>query len=237
MKNQMNTRPINPRRIFDRLAPLAATILALTIAGPAAAQQAAPEPAAAAPAQAAAAPLAPLPTWIKTCDTDKVSKKELCVVTQELRADSGAFIASATLRRITGDKKYTLLTTVPNGMLIKPGLKAQVDGNDAVTLVYLVCELHACLGLGDVDDAFVESLKTGKALAITTYSQQAKAVTFSLPLPGFAGAFAGKGLDAEGFKKMQEARVAALKARAEQARDAMVKAQRDQSGGAAAPAQ
>ena len=32
------------------------------------------------------------------------------------------------LRRITGDKKYSLLATVPNGMLIKPGVKAQVDG-------------------------------------------------------------------------------------------------------------
>ena len=234
MKNQMNTRPMNPRRKFERLMPVAAILLALTTAAPAAAQQAAPEPAAPA---AAAAPPAAVPPWIKTCDTDKATKKEICIVLQELRANSGTFIASVTLRRITGDKKVSLLATVPNGMLIKPGIKAQVDGNPAVTLVYVVCELHACLAISDVDDAFVESMKAGKTLVLTTYSQQAKAVTFSMALSGFAGALAGKALDAEGFKKIQEARIAEFKAKSEQARDAMVKAQRDQAGGGAAPAQ
>jgi invasion protein IalB len=236
MKNQMNTRQMNPRRKFARLLPVAATVLALTTAAPAAAQQAAP-----APAAAPAALPADLPPWIKTCDTDKASKKELCIVTQELRADSGTFIASATIRKVTGEKKYSLLATVPNGMLIKPGLKAQVDGNDPVTMVYVVCELHACLGVGDVDDAFVESMKNGKTLAFTAYSQQAKAVNFVMPLSGFGVALAGKALDAAGFKKLQEDRVAAYKARASKARDAMVKAQRDQAGEAApaetAPAQ
>ena len=73
-------------------------------------------------------------------------------------------------------------------------------------------------------------MKTGKTIVLVVYSQQAKAVNFSIPLSGFAGALAGKGLDAEGFKKLQEARAAELKARAEKARDAMVKAQRDQAG-------
>ena len=200
MKNQMST-PMNPRRKFERLISVAVTGLALMTAVPAAAQQAASEPAAAA---APAVPPAALPSWTKTCDTDKASKKEVCIVTQELRADSGTFIASVALRRITGDKKYSLLATVPNGMLIKPGVKAQVDGNDAVTMVYFVCELRSCLAVGDVADAVVESLKTGKTLVLTTYSQQAKAVSFSLALSGFADALAAKGLDAEGFKKLQE---------------------------------
>src|SRR4051812_29406482 len=102
MKKQMKTRQMNMLRKLARLVPVAAAILVVTTALPVAAQQAASEPAAAAPAT----PPAAIPTWIKTCDTDKVSKKELCIVTQELRADSGTFIASAAVRRITGDKKF-----------------------------------------------------------------------------------------------------------------------------------
>jgi invasion protein IalB len=213
--------------------PLAATFLALTLL-PAAAQQASGQAdgATAAPA----APPGPIPNWIKTCDTDKASKKEICVITQELRTDSGTFIASASIRRIAGDKKYSMLVSVPNGMLIKPGLKAQVDAGDPISLIYVVCEARNCLGIADLDDAFVDSMKSGKAMILTVYNQQAKTVTFSMTLAGFGGALAGKGLDAEGFKKLQEARVAAFKLKADEARDAMVKAQQQQQGGGAAPA-
>ena len=235
MENQLKNLAMNRRRQYRPIMPLVTAILVLT-ALPAAAQQAA-QPAAA-PAAAPAAPAAPgaLPSWVKTCDTDKASKKELCIVTQEIRADAGTFIASMTLRRITGDKKYSLLATVPMGMLLKPGLKAQIDNGAPVSLLYGMCDTHVCYGLGDVDDAFVETMKGGKNLVVTTYSQQAKPVTFSMTLSGFAGVLAGKGIDPETFKKLQRARADQFKAKADQAREALVKQQEQQSG-QAAPAQ
>jgi invasion protein IalB len=229
MKNQMKILAMNTRRTFGRLIPVVA-LLALT-AIPAAAQQAA-APAAAAPEAGATT----LPIWVKTCDVDKATKKEICLITQELRADSGTFIASAAIVRVTGDKKYSLRVTVPNGLILKPGVKAQIDTGTSVSLIYLICELHACLAGADIDDTFIESMKTGKTFGLTGYNQQAKPVNFAMPLSGFAGALAGKALDPEGFKKLQDARIEAFKAKAEQARDAMLKAQRDQAGGAA-PAQ
>jgi hypothetical protein len=79
-------------------------------------------------------------------------------------------------------------------------------------------------------------MKTGKTIVLTVFNQQGKPVTFSLPLAGFGNAFAGKALDADAFKKLQQARVEEFKARADAAREAMVKAQREQQG-ATPPAQ
>jgi invasion protein IalB len=247
MENHLKTLSMNTRRTCAWLLPLAAIIVGLTVI-PTAARSAGAQPAAAAPAQpagpqpAAAAPAAsaapvPVQSWIKTCATDKALKKDLCVVTEEIRADSGTLIVSVALRQVVGDKKFTFLATVPLGMLLKPGLKVQVDGAAPVSLVYGICDVHACYGLGDVDDAFVSSMKGGKALALTTYSQQAKAVNFSLPLASFAGALASKGLDPAAFQKLQEARVNQLKAKADVAREALVKQQQQQTPGSPAPAQ
>src|SRR5262245_21091811 len=103
MENHLKTLTMITRRQYHRLVQVAGVVVVLALAGgPAIAQQAAAQPAAAPSANA-------LPSWIKTCDIEKTTKKEICIVTQEIRADSGTFIASATLRRVSGDKKYSLL--------------------------------------------------------------------------------------------------------------------------------
>jgi invasion protein IalB len=237
MDNQPKIFAMNTRRTLERLLPLAAAIMALTVI-PAAAQQADAKPAAAAPAApAGGAAVAPMQSWVKTCDTNKVSKQELCIVTQDIRADSGLFIASITLRQITGDKKFSLLATVPLGMLLKPGLKMQVDSAAPVSLVYGICDGHSCYGVGDIDESFIASMKGGKTLVLTTYSQDAKPVVFSMPLAGFATALASKGLDPAAFQKFQDARAGEYKAKADQARQALIQQQREQSSGNPAPAQ
>ena len=53
--------------------------------------------------------------WAKLCNTDPASGKELCLTIQEIRADTGQFIASATVRTIAGDAKKSLITAVPAG--------------------------------------------------------------------------------------------------------------------------
>jgi invasion protein IalB len=236
MENQPKTFALNTRRTCRRLVCLTAAILALSVI-PAAAQKAgAPAAAAAAPAAgaapaaAAAGPASIASTWVKTCDTDKASKKELCIIEQEIRTDSGFFIASIGLRQVTGDKKISLMATVPLGMLLKPGLKAQVDGGTPISLVYGICDSHNCYGLADLDDSFVDSMKAGKAVLLTTFNQQAKGVNFTLPLAGFADALAGKGMDPVAFQKYQQQRASELKAKAGQARDALVKEQQQLSG-------
>ena len=51
--------------------------------------------------------------WVKICNTDPQSNKEICVVTQELRTDTGQFLASVAVREIAGEARKTLLLAVP----------------------------------------------------------------------------------------------------------------------------
>jgi invasion protein IalB len=241
-----------------RIVLAAATFaVSLALAVPALAQSAAPTPPAkpAKPAAAAqqsddtqqpvaAAPGSPppdtapggQPAWVKLCNTDPASKKELCLTLQELRAETGQFIASATIRQLTGDDKVSFIAAVPPGMLIQPGLRVQIDSGKQYPVKYGICYPNACYGELDVDTDFIAALKKGKQLVLTTLNQQAKGVAFPMTLAGFGKAYDGKGLDAAGQQARQNDLNKALQARAEQARKKLIE-QQQKEGGAAAPQQ
>ncbi|MBN8995641.1 MAG: invasion associated locus B family protein [Rhizobiales bacterium] len=222
----------------------AATVtMSLALAVPALAQAAQPTPPAkpAAPAAdaggGAAAPAAGgQPTWVKLCNTDAASKKELCLTLQELRAETGQFIASATLRQVTGDDKVSFIAAVPPGMLLQPGLRVQVDGGKQYPIKYGICFQNACYGELDIDSDLMSQMRKGKQLVLTTLNQQAKGVSFPMTLAGFSKAYDGKGLDAAGQAARQDDLNKALQARAEQARKKLIE-QQQKEGGDAAPQQ
>jgi invasion protein IalB len=235
-------------QLKGRVVTAAATfVVSLALAVPALAQSAAPtppakpaKPAAASDDSGAAAAASPppatgpggQPAWVKLCNTDPASKKELCLTLQELRAETGQFIASATLRQITGDDKVSFIAAVPPGMLIQPGLRVQVDSGKQYPVKYGICYPNACYGELDVDTDFVAALKKGKQLVLTTLNQQAKGVAFPMTLAGFGKAYDGKGLDAAGQQQRQEDLNKALQARAEEARKKLIEQQQKESGGA-----
>lgn len=184
-------------------------------------------PAAEAPAAEAPAPQSP---WVKICNTDAATKKELCLVMQELRADSGQFVASATIRQVTGEEKMSFIAAVPPGMLLQPGIRLQVDDGNQTELKYSICFPNACYGELDVSPDFIQSLKAGNRLTLTTLSQAGKGVAFPMSLGGFTKTFDGKGLDAQAAKLRQEDLNKALQARAEAARKKLIEQQQKESG-------
>jgi len=242
MAHYLGFAPVG-RRGLSVLAVSAALSLGLTLS--AAAQAAPPAAPAAAPAPAPAAPPpgpppaagpGDQPSWVKVCNTDPASKKELCLVIQELRAETGQFIASATIRRFTGDSKLSLIAAVPPGMLIQPGIRVQIDTGKQSQIKYGICYANACYGELDIDDDFITSMKGGKQLIITALNQQAKGVSFPMTLAGFTKAFDGKGLDPSEAQARQDSLNKALQARAEEARKKLIEQQQKESG-TPAPAQ
>jgi invasion protein IalB len=179
----------------------------------------------------------PLQSWVKTCDTNKSTKQELCLIAEDIRADSGTFIASITLRQLSSEKKTSVLAQVPLGMSLKPGLKLQVDNAAPLSLLYGICDVHNCYGLADLEDSFIASMKGGKQLVLTTYSQQGKPVVFTLPLTTFGAALGSKGLDPAAYQKFQQARAAAFRVKADQARQALLKGEQQGTPDNPAPAQ
>ena len=184
-------------------------------------------------AQDASAP-APTPgpdsPWAKLCNADPASGKELCLVIQEIRADTGQFIASATIRTIAGDTKKSLIAAVPPGMLLQPGLRVQIDDGEQIEVKYGICFPNACYGELEVSDDFVGKLKAGGKLTLTTLNQQAKPVNFPMTLSGFTKAYDGAGLDQAALQARESDLADALARRAENARQKLIEQQQKESG-------
>jgi invasion protein IalB len=203
---------------------LALAILAIGAPVAASAQEAEPPP-----AEAAAPPEAP-PSWAKLCNADPASGKQLCLTIQEIRADTGQFIASATVRTIDGDAKKSLITAVPPGMLLQPGLRVTIDEGPQQEMKYGICFPNACYGELEINDEFIGKLKAGGRLIITTLNQQGKPVNFPMTLAGFTKAYDGQGLDQAALQERENELQDALTRRAESARQKLIEQQQKESG-------
>lgn len=170
-------------------------------------------------AQAPAAPAgAAAKTWVKVCSEDPKSKKKLCMIAQELRAETGQFLASVALREIEGQKRKSLVVAITPGMLLRPGLSIQIDKGKQNKGAYGICFPNACYAEIVVDAAYIAKMKKGAKLSLTTLNQQAQPVRFDMTLKGFTSAYDGAPVDpkqvANDQKKLQDM----LRKRAEEQR-------------------
>lgn len=207
----------NPKKYFTRTLAVAAFAIGIPLG--ASAQEG-----------EAAAPPTPESPWAKLCNADPATGKELCLTIQEIRADTGQFIASATIRTIDGEAKKSLITAVPPGMLLQPGLRVQIDDQPPSDVKYGICFPNACYAELEVNDEFVSKLKAGGKLTITTLNQQAKPVNFPMTLAGFTKAYDGKGLDQAAQQARESELADALARRAENARQKLIEQQQKESG-------
>ncbi|MGJ8533381.1 MAG: invasion associated locus B family protein [Alphaproteobacteria bacterium] len=175
----------------------------------------------AAPAQAA---------WVKVCNQDPTSKKDVCLTTQEIRADSGQFLASVAVREIGGEEKQSLVIAVPTGMLVQPGLRLQVDKNTQKEIKYGICFPNACYAELPIDPSVIAEMKRGNALVLTTLNQQAKAINFKLTLVGFTASYDGDAIDPAQLKAQQETLRDELQQKAEAARKRLIEQQQNATG-------
>ena len=216
---------ISPR---SRAATIAAGAALLLACAEAQAQQPQPRPA---PSAGPAVPGAPAPVpqggptanaaqpeWVKICNTDPASKKEVCLISRDVRAETGQTIASVALREIKGEPKRFFLAAMPPGLLIQPGIRIVVDQKEPQAGKFSICFPNACYAEVEVKDDFVPSLKKGQQIVVQAMNQQAKTIGFPVTLAGFTKAYDGAPLDpkmvADQQKKLQEE----LTRRAEEAR-------------------
>jgi invasion protein IalB len=215
---------ISPR---PRAAAIAAGAALLLAYGEAQAQQPQPRPAPAGPAvpgapvpapQGASTANAAQPEWVKVCNTDPASKKEVCLISRDVRAETGQTIASVAIREIKGEPKRFFLAAMPPGLLIQPGIRIVVDQKEPQAGKFSICFPNACYAEVEVKDDFIPTLKKGQQIVVQAMNQQAKTIGFPVTLAGFTKAYDGAPLDpkmvADQQKKLQEE----LTRRAEEAR-------------------
>lgn len=165
------------------------------------------------------------PAWVKVCNADPATKREVCWVRQELRAGTGQFIASATLSKFTGEPDISFALAVPLGMQLKQGMRVQVDGGKQTEIGFSICYPNACVGETKVNEAFVSSLKAGGELRVSMINPGEKIVFFNFSLIGFTKAFDGDGLDVAAADERQNELLAALRAKADEKQKRLIEAQ------------
>lgn len=172
----------------------------------------------------------PSSPWIKVCNTNPQTNAEACVVTQELRAETGQPIAVVTLQ-IGQDGKYGLGVVVPIGFVLPPGIGLNVDGAEVGKAGYTICippasnQPSVCLAQAAVNEDFVASLKKGNKLDLVVVNPQQRQIPISLSLAGFSKAFDGPGVDRAAAEAQRKQLSDALQKSAEEARKKLIEQQ------------
>ncbi|GAB5376308.1 MAG: invasion associated locus B family protein [Acuticoccus sp.] len=164
--------------------------------------------------------------WLKICNTDPQAQKPVCLITQELRTDQGQFLSSIAIRETPGEARKTVIASIPVGMLIQPGVQIQIDGAKPDVARFSICFPNACYAELAVDNSFIDRMKRGGKMQITTINQQAKQVRFDMTLIGFTAIYDGEGIDPTELNKRNLDLQASLEQKAREARDRLVAEQR-----------
>lgn len=169
--------------------------------------------------------------WVKLCNTDNVTKKEVCVVSQELRnGQTGQLLVSTSVRLIEGEDNI-LIVSVPIGVLLQPGVGVTIDKGKTEKAVFTVCFPNACVARMPIKEEYIDSMKRGGEMMVAVYDTNQKGIGFPVTLKGFTAAYDGGPTDPEVYAQSQRDLAAEIQRRAQEA------AQKQQAGqqGTAAP--
>lgn len=156
--------------------------------------------------------------WTKICSKDPQANKEICLITQELRAETGQFLASVAVREVQDDPKKQFIIAVPPGMLLQPGMRLVVDQTTPVGAAYAICFPNACYGDAQITAEFVTGMKKGTQLVVQVINQTGRTVNFQLMLKDFAKAYDGPPIDPKVIEEQQKKLQEELQKRADEQR-------------------
>ncbi len=114
------------------------------------------------------------------------TNQNVCVLSQTLvNAETKKPILSLVLRRVGKDKKLVLMTIVPLGVFLAPGIAGKVDDGKRFKFVWQRCTTQGCQAAALVDDKLEKALKAGAHLLIAFQVQpKAKPITLVASLKG-----------------------------------------------------
>jgi invasion protein IalB len=218
------------RMIFDRIKASVAQrgpFSGMALAGVAALSIACSAPASAQDGAPAAEGGADLGNWIKICTEDETDEgRESCLVTQEVRTDTGEFLASVSVRDNEGQETpKTLMVAVPPGTLLQPGLRVQVDEGEQEPGRYVICLPNACYAELEIEDSFVDEMKRGQNLVVSVINNQGQAVGIGLTLVGFTRGWDGDPVDTNLLAQERQRLQEQLQRRAADARQRLLQQQ------------
>jgi invasion protein IalB len=164
----------------------------------AAAPKAAPKATAAIEAPAAVvAPVAPekvnntMPAWTVGCFSASRAAAADCKIEQRLFIkETGRALSIATIDIPGATRKPVLLLHLPNGLALQDGVSFSIDGGAATPLLLQSCDGNGCYATLALTPAVLETMKTGKVMAVKAIAANREVLTFQHLLTDFAPALA-----------------------------------------------
>jgi invasion protein IalB len=197
------------RRIWSRLGRVALTfvliaagvgVLAEFASGqqkpPAAAPKAAPKAPAAVEAPApVVAPSGPekvniAPAWTVNCFSLSRAAAADCKIEQRLFVkETGRALSVATIEIPGATRKPVLVLHLPNGLALQDGVSLGIDNGPATPLLWQSCDGNGCYATLILTPALIETMKTGKVMAVKAIAANREPLTFQHLLTDFAAAY------------------------------------------------
>ena len=221
---------------FARFGAMALAAATLMVAGAAFAQStkpAAPAPAPAPPA-AAPAPQGPIKLdliglqqpWTKVCQKDPSGAKEFCRV---IRAFGQASDQPPTLviavDQLTGEDKRVIRVQLPEGLMLRPGFRMQMEKGDPVDGKFSICASGSCFADTELSAAGFGLFKKSASVSIIVRNQAYAEVTFNVPMREFAAAMDGPAVDPKVIEEQNQALAKKLEQEAQKQREQIEKQQ------------
>ncbi|WP_027173442.1 invasion associated locus B family protein [Methylobacterium sp. 10] len=173
--------------------------------------------------------------WTKVCGKDQNTSTDVCYTTRDFVSDQGQPVLAVAVYDMKNAQQSVRVVRylLPLGLLLGPGIRFTVDGQQATPGKFAVCFPNGCFAeAGNVGADLVNALKKGTTLNISVQNQAQREVTFAVPLAGFGKAFDGPAVDPKVLEEQQKKLQAELEKRSEDMRKNLEK----QNAAGAAPA-
>jgi invasion protein IalB len=174
--------------------------------------------------------------WTKVCGKDQTSGTDVCYTTRDFVSEGGQPVLAVAVYDMKNPQQQQSVRVVryllPLGLLLQPGIRFTVDGQQATPGKFAVCFPNGCFAeAGGVSNDLVNAFKKGTTLNISVQNQTQREVTFAVPLAGFGKAFDGPAIDPKVLEEQQKKLQAELEKRSDDMRKKL-----EQQNGAGAPA-
>lgn len=174
--------------------------------------------------------------WVKICQPipETTPPRQGCLITQEVRAENGAFLGGATIQEVQGDPTRSLQLALPLGLALQAGFLVRVDQGVATPGKFGTCFPNACFGALELGTDMLNAMRRGQNVLVTVRNAQGVALDLVMPLATFVRAYDGAPTDLQVVEEQQRRLEEELARRAEQTRQQLMQQQGGQPG--AAPA-
>ncbi|MER2266066.1 invasion associated locus B family protein [Methylobacterium oxalidis] len=175
--------------------------------------------------------------WTKVCGKDQGSGTDVCYTTRDFVSDQGQPVLAVAVYEMknaqTKQEVRVVRYLLPLGLLLQPGIRFTVDGQQPTAGRFAVCFPNGCFAEApQLDAGVVAAMKKGTTLNVSVQNQTQREVTFAVPLAGFGKAFDGPAMDPKVLEEQQKK----LQSELEKRSDEMRKKLEAEKGGAAATA-